>query len=367
MKAEVGIKLEQVRELLKQQRVKGAMLGLQPNFSWLTAGGEGHVPISSVLANGRLIVTRSRFYLLANAIEMPRFLKEVVHGLEVVPLEYSWDKPEKAEALVKRIADPRHIVSDTGEWGTQSKPALFGPLRQSFQPAEVRRYRKLGRDAEEAVRHTAMGIEPGMSEFEIAGVLSGEALKRDLTPVVMLVAVDNRIGQFRHPIPSRKKLKKLAMVVLSARRAGQIVAMTRLVHFGSMSAPLRRKHEAVCFVDSVFHHFTRPGQAVRDIFGAGVSVYKAQGFADEWKRHHQGGASGYVGREFLGSSSSPEVVRDNQPFAWNPTITGTKSEDTILATAATTDVVTDSSGSDWPMIEIEVDGQLHRRPDILER
>ena len=55
---------------------------------------------------------------------------------------------------------------------------------------------------------------------------------------------------------------------------------------------------------------------------------------------HQGGPCGYQGRDYLGSPTAPGVVLENQPFAWNPSITGTKSEDTILATVAGPEIIT---------------------------
>ena len=49
--------------------------------------------------------------------------------------------------------------------------------------------------------------------------------------------------------------------------------------------------------------------------------------------HHQGGSIGYVGRDYKVNFATTDVVQENQGFAWNPSITGSKSEDTMLATS----------------------------------
>jgi antitoxin VapB len=58
------------------------------------------------------------------------------------------------------------------------------------------------------------------------------------------------------------------------------------------------------------------------------------------------------------------LVLENQPFAWNPSITGTKGEDTIITNSTGFSVVTAGSGQ-WPMVAVDIDGQNILRPDIL--
>jgi hypothetical protein len=60
-----------------------------------------------------------------------------------------------------------------------------------------------------------------------------------------------------------------------------------------------------------------------------------------------------------------ETVQERQAFAWNPTITGTKVENTIIAFKDHIEVVTTSD--DWPMIKIELNGKTYPQPGILIR
>ena len=365
MNAEFTHKRAQIRALLKSAEAEAALLGRQSSFSWLTCGGEGHVALASERAACSLVVTAKQVYLIANRIEMPRLLAESVRGLPIEPMVHDWHDGDGALGALKKIANPEQTISDTGEFGTRAAADLLAPLRYSLLPEEVKRLRDLSRLAEAAMRETCFAIKPGQDEFNIAAQLSNACLDRQVTPVVVLIAVDERIRRYRHPLPTAKKLKRHAMLVLCARQNGLIVSVTRLVHFGKLPADLRPRHNAACAVDVAFISNTRIGTPVREGFRRGLAAYAEQGFADEWHLHHQGGPCGYQTRDFVATPTVGGVVMPNQAFAWNPSITGTKSEDTILATPRGPQILT--AARDWPMLKFSVDGETVLRPDILTR
>jgi antitoxin VapB len=79
------------------------------------------------------------------------------------------------------------------------------------------------------------------------------------------------------------------------------------------------------------------------MFAAGARAYAEQGFADEWRYHHQGGLTGYRGREVFATPAERAVIPNAAAVAWNPSITGgAKSEDTALVTDAGVEVITRS-------------------------
>ncbi len=55
----------------------------------------------------------------------------------------------------------------------------------------------------------------------------------------------------------------------------------------------------------------------------------------------------------------------SQAFAWNPSVRGVKSEDTVLLTADGPEVLTGMP--EWPMWDVILDGQPWQRPAILVR
>jgi antitoxin VapB len=94
-----------------------------------------------------------------------------------------------------------------------------------------------------------------------------------------------------------------------------------------------------------------------------VSGYAEAGYPGEERRHHQGGATGYRSREWLAHPECDEIVQVRQAFAWNPTITGTKIEETALVLGDRVEVIT--SSPKWPSIEIDVRGQTLLAPAVL--
>jgi antitoxin VapB len=97
----------------------------------------------------------------------------------------------------------------------------------------------------------------------------------------------------------------------------------------------------------------------------GMTAYADAGYPDEWQCHWQGGLIGYAPREVEAMPGLSTVVEPFQAAAWLPSISGTKSEDTFLVLPDRNEMLTNTT--DWPMLQIEIDGQVYLRPDILRR
>ena len=108
---------------------------------------------------------------------------------------------------------------------------------------------------------------------------------------------------------------------------------------------------------------TREGTSGAQLFEAAAAGYRDAGFSGEERLHHQGGSAGYRSREWIAHPRSQEIVQARQAFAWNPTITGTKVEDTVLLRDGQLEPVTSTPG--WPSIRIEAQGQAIDAPAVL--
>jgi len=110
---------------------------------------------------------------------------------------------------------------------------------------------------------------------------------------------------------------------------------------------------------------TRPGVPVRDVLQKGIDAYREKEYPDEWKLHHQGGSIGYTGRDYRVNFKTPDLIQGNQAFTWNPSIAGTKSEDTILATSEGPEMITRPIR--YPTLSLKVKNISFIRPAILEK
>ena len=134
----------------------------------------------------------------------------------------------------------------------------------------------LCRDAGTAIEETAEIVEPGMSELEITGALAAETYDRGLAPIVVLVATDERVSRYRHPIPTARQLQQYALLVLCARRHGLVANVTSAVHVGAIPDELLRRQEACARVDAAFLAATQPDNTTGDVFAVGAATYAAK-------------------------------------------------------------------------------------------
>jgi Xaa-Pro aminopeptidase len=361
-RAEVIEKERRVRDLMDREKLDAVAISSIGNFAWLTCGGNNYVGIATEVGIATAVVTRDAKYVVCDNIEARRIEEEELAGQGFEIRSCYWFDGRKDD-LIREVAGGGELGSDTAMAGARNIAAALDPYRYSLTPQEVERYKHLGKDVGECLSLVAREIRPGMTEHGIASVMNRHIIERGATPVVTLVAVDDRISKYRHPIPTDQKLERYAMLVTGTRRWGLVVSATRIVHFGPRSPELRCKHEAVARVDATLIAGTVPGANVGEVFRRAVDTYRLTGFAEEWKLHHQGGPTGYKGREFRATPDTDALVAENQAFAWNPSITGAKTEDTIIATSDGPIILSETE--DWPKIEVEMDGNLIRRPEML--
>lgn len=359
---EFETKQRRIQAFLQERGLDALLLRQASNFAWATCGKSSYVNTASTLGEATLLITAQGLHLFANNIESPRLAEE--EGLKEQGWEFhtaSWW--EENAALVQLTAGLK-LGADVAFPGASDVSGELVRLRSQLTPAEGERFRNLGRICAEAMDEAVRSIQPGMSEYEIAARLAFETQRRGAQPIVNLIASDERIFHYRHPLPTGKKLQRYAMLVLCGRKQGLVASITRLVYLGTLPTELREKAEAVAAVDATFIAATRPGVSLGSIFAQAQEAYASAGFADEWRLHHQGGPASYDPRDFVVTPSSSEIVVAGQAYAWNPSITGTKSEDTILVGEEKNEILTEIAG--WPAISIEINGQVYQRPAILE-
>jgi Xaa-Pro aminopeptidase len=357
---EFAIKRARLQRLMDDRGVDAILLANTANVAWLSGGKRSYIDTSSEQGVAQLLVTRDRRYVLTNNIEGERLrTEEGFDGWEIVA-----DPWHASSNSIERLTHGLRLGADVAQQNAVDLSGELIRLRAPLTDGEIQRYRSLGHDAGAALASVARRLESGMSEYVIAGMIAESAYRIGAVPIVVLVASDERLMKIRHPLPTDKRFERSAMVVLCARRDGLIANLTRLIHVGPAPEELQRRLRAVAEIDARAIVATRPGARVADVFRTIQQAYAAVGFGDEWRHHHQGGACSYGGRDYIATPESDQVVQAPQAFAWNPSVPGAKSEDTVLISEDGFEVLTPSP--DWPMITVEVDGRRIERPGVLE-
>ena len=368
--SELEVKTNRLIGMLETEHLDAVLLNAQHNFAWLTGGGSNGVDLSRESGVASLLITRSgKRYLLANTIETQRMLTEELPSGTFDPIEYSWQNEKENTGLV--IEKANSVLQKGAKLGSDvlidgSVPVVeqkVAACRYELTPEEIGRYKLLGQDAGTILRNVLNKVSPGNTELEIAELMRADMASVGISSVVTLVAADERIAAYRHPIPTSKKLKDMVMLVTCAKRDGLIVSLTRLACWDTVPAELADKIEATAYVNARLLASTRPGAVGSELYAVAATAYTETRYPDEIDLHHQGGATGYRTRDWAAHPQSREVVRINQAFAWNPSITGTKVEETVIVTESGVETITASP--DFPLITTVIDGREYHSPGIL--
>ncbi len=368
MNSEKEVKTERIIDLLGREGLGGVLFNAQHNFAWITGGASNGIDLSRENGAASILVrSDGKRFLLANNIEMPRMLAEEVSETDFEPIEYGWQEEKTSGSFV--IDKARGLV--TGEIATdipidaatRTIDGLVARCRYEMMPEELGRYRALGRDAGKALRTVLDKIAPGETELEIAAKMRTELALADLNSVVTLVAADERIENFRHPVPTLNRWKKTVLLVTCAKRGGLIASLSRIACVGYIPDDLAARTDAAAYVNARLWSATRPRATGSELYSVAAKAYTERGFAGEIDRHHQGGAAGYRTRDWVAHPQSSEIVALNQAFAWNPSITGTKVEETLLVTEKGVEGITFSP--DFPVVTHSVDGHDYHSPGIF--
>ena len=327
---------QRLRETMDRLGLEVVLLRRPANFAHYTGGADNRVDHSDPLGVATLLVTLEAEYIVADNIEAPRMREEETPNFDVV--EHPWY--EGAAPLYRELSGDAPLGADFPMEGLRDVSEDVAPLRYVLDAEAIETYRRAGAETSAAMGEAAASLSPGMTEYEAAANLVAACRKRGLIIPVVLVAADDRISSYRHPIPRGVALRRRAMLVVCAELGGLYVSLTRIVHFGESDEDFERRQGAC---DEILHRMreeaTRPGRTLADAFEDCKRFYAEVGFPDEWRLHHQGGMAGYAAREIVAGPGTLQEIQVGQAFAWNPSITGAKAEETFVLTGNGPEVI----------------------------
>lgn len=316
--AEFAAKHARLVGILEDRGADALLLTSAGALSWLLVGARVHISLAG-----------------------PPILSAVVHrdGVEIGVFvnESARISQEELAALVETCAPPLQIhelpwYGDLGatldwlpasaQWEVldESSAALaLRAARAELLPAEIERYRSLCTSVAGALTDVLSVVTPETTERQLAAALAPRIIDAGSDPLVLLVNGASR-AVHRHPLPTDAALGHRAMAVVCARRGGLIANVTRWVGFEDPRPGEVELDAAINAVEADALNALVPGAALVSVLQELQDAYPRHGLdAQEWARHHQGGAAGYQGRDPRLSPGVPDAIHPNQAFALNPT------------------------------------------------
>jgi Xaa-Pro dipeptidase len=341
--------------------------------AWACGGGFPPVDRTAAVDLVWAVFTRSGRWLVTTNVEAERIRIEydpAAHGFDGVA-EVPWYCADDFAVTAADLAGmpPDRLASDGHHAFGQDASADLVALRLALSGAEADELAALGGDAAAALQSGLEQWLPGERDLDIQARCAAQLEAAGADAPVLIVGGDDRLEQYRHPLAIGAPVRRLAMAVVVARRAGLHVALTRFAAAAPASpeyAALRRKVLAI--EDAVLAACTPDSRygAALDSLAAG---YASAGADGAWAGHYQGGPIGFAQREFeiapgqTGSRWYCQPIEAGHAVAWNPSLPGgAKAEDTYLVTASgQLSRVTTAPG--WPE---EISDRGGSRPAVLE-
>lgn len=359
-------------EFLEERGLEAVWFARPNGFAWLTGGSnvvDRDAPVGVAAAG-----YDGEFRVVTDNIEGERIAAEAVPDAFSVE-EAPWYSSSLAEAVADRSPTP--AAADVPIPGFDEFDP--GRLRQPLSGEDTKRHRELGREVAAAVESVCRELEPEDTEHEVAAGIRISLAAGDVEAPVVLVGGGERARKYRHYTPTDAELGDYALVSVTAERGGLYASCTRTVAFEPPDW-LRERFRTAARVEATALAATRAAArddgngansrdgansrsgtnsrdgatttlgTAGDVFGAIQRAYDALDWNGEWQNHHQGGAAGYAGREWIATPDAEEPVYAPMAYAWNPTVQGAKSEDTVLIDDG---FETLTETGDWPTLEVE--------------
>ena len=338
-------RIQPLRDLMKAKGLDAFVLRRNPNLAWAIAG-RAHVPTTIDMACFDLIITHDSATAITNVVEAPRLIAEEL------PSEVSVQTIKWSEGRDSLLPTGSKVGSDQPGADRIDLGVEVEMMRASLIESDLARFQDICIDAAVALGNAMKQVESTDREIDVAGLITHSLWQAYLEIAFLGVAGQERVHKFRHPLPTDSVVGNRVSASICAKRKGLIASVTRIVTFGEVTDQMIADYTSIFKVEAALLDATIVGNSFSDPINAAIAAYPANGFdADEWTKHHQGGPTGFLPRDWPANQSSARLIQSNQPIAWNPTGKGWKAEDTIVATNSGVKLL--SIDPEWPAFEVK--------------
>lgn len=348
-------KITALRALAREQELSALILRRNPNLAWVISG-RVHVPTTIDAACFDLVITEDEVFAVTNAIEAPRLAaEEFPAGLSIKVVQW-W------EGRAHGLPVDSLLGSDQPAPGMVDLSVEIEMLRASLDEFDRHRMMDISRRSALALGEAMKEADSNDREIDVAARITEALWRHNLEIAFLGVAGESRVKKFRHPLPTESLMGNRASASICAKEKGLIASVTRIVTFGEITITEENEYSSLLEVEADLLDATILGNPFSSVIDVAAKSYSTHGFdIDEWHRHHQGGPSGFLPRDWPATPFSTRLIQENQVIAWNPTGKGWKVEETLLTSSEGNLLLTGDSL--WPSRTVR--GRI--RPDLLRR
>ncbi len=352
-------KINSMRNFMAHNKYDSCLIGNKENVIWLTDGLDLTIGQESLTPLCNIFITQDNIYIIATNNEIDQ-LRERYFDNNIKYIDYPWYK-DINDTLVS-INNGLRGCSDYEVSGLIFENKL-NKMRYVLDENEISTYEKLGKRTEEILYYVCSGIGDNLTEETLSNNIKSELIKNGIEVPVILIVSDEMMKNYRHPKPTKKIIDDIVMIILTVKTKGLYLSLSRIVAIGDIPKDYYKAHIDISKINAELIHNTRPNKTIGEVFDKLKNTYKKHKLEEQWKMHHQGGLTGYKGREIKAYSNILDKIQVNQAYAWNPTIVGGKSEETIIVGTKENYIVSQSSV--WPKININIENRVYELSDIL--
>ncbi|MGL5956358.1 MAG: M24 family metallopeptidase [Brevinema sp.] len=325
-----------IREYLTQYQFDGMLLGRRSSFAWFS-GGESSMNFYTDMGLGFIWVTKDDAFVYCGNNEQARISHEIFNDKFPVK-SFSWVEGPGPN-LQKLIANKK-VVSDFGLVNATEDFGNIKKLRYQLSPDQIKTATELSKRSAELLEQSLKELKVGMSEIHIQAEIRYLFEKEGIALPVLLIAGDENLNNYRHPLATAKTANERVMAVICSQYKGVMIAASRIRYFREENIQEKEYNSSVAKINAEMIAASRLGTHSSSLWESMLKSYKTHKVEEEYLNHHQGGAIGFESREWILRPNLDETLLEHQLLAWNPTLRGTKSEETVIIAKESPKVLT---------------------------
>lgn len=336
--------IKRLREYIDKNNIDAVILNRRSSFSWFSQG-ESSMNFYTDFGLVYIYIDKNDAFCYTSNNEAPRIEKEIFKG--TIPVKtFSW--AEGPQKNIQKLIEGKNINGDFSFPNIKEDFANIKKLRYSLFDDQIEIAYELGKKSVYILEKTMKNIKAGLKEYQIEAEIRYAFGKENIELPVLLIASDNNLNIYRHPLPTNNMSNERFMAVLCPRYKGVVIALSRIVYFRKRTEEEKKRDEIICKINNMLMNETNIGVNSKTLWDFMIKTYEEEGVKTEYLNHHQGGAIGFESREWILRPNLDETIRENQMIAYNPTLLGTKAEETLLMKGNGKEIIT--IGNDFPTL-----------------